>query len=628
MKWFYMVSLIVVGLLAAAPFWLPLRASTFTDPAEVVLRDTYGAKVRSIDPATSGDNMSGAIQGHFYEGLYAYHFLRRPLELIPRLAAQMPQVSDDGLVYTIRIRDDARYRRNPCFGTDDKGAPLTRAATAEDFALAFKRIADFHIESTLAMPLVIERIESMAEYRELTRTFARGDFSRYDRPISGVKVLDAHTLQIRLTEPFPQLVNVLAMPNFAPIPREMIDYHLATRAEGDRGRVAIPMSRRDPHIRTIEAAVGTGPYYLSKFESGGDIEFCANEDFREEYYPSEGSDEDRAAGLLDDAGKRLPLIKVRRYTFSEEDYPSWMLFVSGQSDLATIPTEVFSRVIMPNLELSGDLRDRGVRLLTYTAPTVFWLAFNLEDPVIGRSKSLRQALQLSFNVEQYLHTLFNDRGIRAMTYIPEDQPEYALAHSPYARFDVEAAKAKLAQARVELGLQPGEPLPTLKLDLGGTDEFSRRQSEFTKQQFAAIGVNLEIELNDWPTLQQKVDRKQTQIFAMGWGADYPDPENFLQLYYTPNIARGTNHTNYQNPEFDRLYEQVRVMAASPQRTQLYVRMLSMLNEDCPNLLLSQPKAFVLSHPWVRNQKPSPYSHGNGRYANLDIAQRRQMLEGK
>jgi len=628
MKWFYIVSLAVAGLLAAAPLWLPLGQSRREDPSQAVYYDTLLAKVRSIDPATNTDNMSAGLQGHIYEGLYAYEFLKRPIELMPRLAADMPQISDDHLVYTFRIKSGLKFGRNPCFGIGPDGQPLTRTVTAEDFVLAFKRIADFHVESTLAMPLVLERIEGLKEYRDITRTFERGDFSRYDRPLSGVQALDELTLQIRLVKPFPQLVYVLAMTNFAPIPREMIDYHLASQDDGPGGRKPIPMSKRDPEVRDKAAVVGTGPYYLSKFDRGSEIELRANKDFREEFYPDQGSEEDRAAGLLDDAGKRVPFIKVRKYVYSQESYPAWMLFVTGQVDASGIPRDVFGQVIQPGVKLSEEFHKRGIRLLTYTGPTVYWLAFNLQDPVVGKSKSLRQALQLAFNMDEYIETLYNGRGIRAMTYCSSDLEGAAQAPSPYARFDVQAALAKARQARAELVaagvMKPDEDLPALTLDVDGRDEPARRMGEYCIQQFARIGLKLNIKLNDWPTLQQKVDKKQCQLYTMGWGPDYPDPESFLQLYYSPNIQRGTNQTNYVNPEFDRLYEQVRVMPPSPQRTEIYVRMLNMLNEDCPNLLLTQPIYYVLAQPWVHNLKPHPYGVGNGRYTRIDVELRRRM----
>jgi ABC-type transport system substrate-binding protein len=172
-------------------------------------------------------------------------------------------------------------------------------------------------------------------------------------------------------------------------------------------------------------------------------------------------------------------------------------------------------------------------------------------------------------------------------------------------------------------IKPGEPLPPLTLDIGGQQEDQRRMGEFIQGQFRKIGIDLKIELNDWPTQQKKVHNKQCQIYAMGWHADYPDPENFLQLYYTPNIERGTNNCNYSNPEFDAMYEQVAVMPPSPRRTGTYVKMIRMLNEDCPVLLLTEPISFVLVQPWVHNLKPHPFPYGFGRYTRIDVEARRK-----
>ena len=132
--------------------------------------------------------------------------------------------------------------------------------------------------------------------------------------------------------------------------------------------------------------------------------------------------------------------------------------------------------------------------------------------------------------------------------VPSSFEGYAAAGpSPYARFDLEAARAKLVDARRELEaagvIAPGEPIPPLTLDTWSTDESTRRMAEFAKEQFARLGITLLVEMNDWPTLQAKVAKGQVQMYTMGWHADYPDAENFLQNYYGPNIAKGTNSTH-------------------------------------------------------------------------------------
>ena len=628
MKWFYIISSVTVLLLGLAPFALlkPEKPSRFD--GKVVGYNIYMEKVKSLDPATCGDVTSADIQGNFYESLFCYAYLKRPLEVIPQLAEAMPEVSPDGLTYTIPLKKGVKYSRNACFGYEADGkTPKTRTVTAEDFVLSFKRIGDFHINSELSLAFVEDKVVGLKEYRDATRAYDKGDFSRYQKEtLAGVTAQDEHTLQITLTQPFPQLLYVLALDVYAPIPHEVVDYYLVSRDNGQGGRESMPMRDRSPEILDRQAVVGTGPYLLTEFDRGGTIVLERNPEFREEYYPSEGSPGDREAGLLADAGKRVPFVDVRYLTFVQESNPAWMLFVTKQRDTSGVPRDVYDAVISPARELDDTWKSKGIRLLKYTDPSVYWLAFNVDDRVVGKSKSLRQALNLCFNVESYIDVLLNGRGTRSLNTIPSTFDGYEQAGpSPYARFDLALARQKVADARQELVaagvIQPGQNIPTLTLDVGGVDEQQRRDAEFIQGQFRQIGIDLKIEMNDWPTLQEKVHNKQCQIYSMGWHADYPDAENFLQLYYSKNIDRGTNNTNYSNPEFDKLYEQASVMMPSPQRTELYVKMIRMLGEDCPVLLLFEPVNFTLSYDWVYNVKPHPIGYGFGRYTRIDPAQR-------
>jgi len=111
---------------------------------------------------------------------------------------------------------------------------------------------------------------------------------------------------------------------------------------------------------------------------------------------------------------------------------------------------------------------------------------------------------------------------------------------------------------------------------------------------------------------------------MGWHADYPDAENFLQLYYSGNIDKGTNNSNYSRPDFDRLYEKIRVMPDTPERTEMCARMVRMIGEDCPILPIREPMNFVLIHNWVKNVKPHPIGYGFQKYRRIDTALRKKM----
>ncbi len=663
MKYFYPLALLVVAGLTLWPLLILEGGQADEYQGQVVRYDVYGSAVRSLDPATCGDTTSSGFQGNVYEGLYTYHFLKRPVELTSQLAAAMPEVSDDGRTYTIKLKDGVKFHRNPCFGPAKKKKHrwATRDVEARDFVLAFKRIADYHVNTGLAWAFS-QDIAGIKEYRAKTRTYKVGDFSRYDLPVEGLQAVDANTLRITLNKPYPQFIDVLAMHVTAPIAREAVDYHLGTEGDDPLNRTAIPIEKRSTEFREAEQVVGTGPYMWDTFKRKTKIVLVRNPDYRKELYPSEGAGgnvrlateakqkvlkdggdpnkaqavykkilyntSDKGQGLLADAGKRVPFIDVLHYEFVAETYSAWLLFLTRQRDSSGISRELFESVIEPGKKLAPRWKKKGIRLVTYWSPAVYWIAFNMEDPVVGKSKSLRQALCLAFDMDNYLHVLFNDRGKRAVNILPSTFKGHAEAGpGPYYTLDMDRAKKKIDAARKELGklgLLDNGKIPQLKLDLPGTDERVIRQGKFIQQQFAKIGVDLKFIPNDWPKLQEKVHNKQTQMYMMGWHADYPDAQNFLQLFYSPNIEKQTNNTNYVNPAFDKLYDQISTMQASPQRTKLYAKMVNMISEDVPVLLLTEPEGYVLIYDWVKNVKPHPIGYGYTKYRRIDTELRREM----
>ena len=632
MRWFYIISLAAVLILAGAPFWLLRAKQSDQYEGKVVLWDTYGAAVKSIDPATCGDTTSADKQGNFYEGLYCYHFLKRPLEIIPQLAAEMPKISEGGLIYTIKILKGVKYHRNPCFGKTSDGRFKTRTVKANDFVLAFKRIADYHVNTGLAWAFLSNRIVGLDDWRERSRKYKIGDFSRYDEPVAGLKAIDDHTFQIRLIEPFPQFIYVLAMHVYAPIPHEAVAYWLGSRDDGAGGRIPIDVAERPTEFKRPEAVVGTGPYLLKEWNRKSRIVLVRNPEFRKEYYPSQGAPSDREAGLLDDAGKVVPFIDVLHMDFTEEAYSSWMLFLTKRKDASGIPRETFDFIVTPGKELTDEWHKRHIYLKKYTAPSIYWLVFNMENPLLGSSKSLRQAICLAYDVENHIKVLYNGRGKRAVNVIPSIFKGHTEAGpGEYYRLDPVAARKKIKQAKKELaaaGLLVNGEIPELKLDMGDRSAYATRFADFARQQFAKIGLKLKVIYNDWPTLQQKVHNKQTQIYTMGWHADYPDAENFLQLFYSPNMAKGTNNSNYSNPIFDELYEKIRTMPDTPERTKLYAKMTKIISEDTPVLLLSEPENFVLYYDWVKNVKPHPIGYGFLKYRRIDTALRQKLGGGR
>lgn len=561
----------------------------------------YGVaeRIRGFDPVTAGDVAASLAIARIYEGLLQYAYLQRPYRVAPNLAEKMPEVSADSLVYTFPIRKGIYFQDDPCFvKTGGRGRELT----AEDFIYAIKRIADIKNGST-GYWAFNNRIVGLDEFHAASAGEPATD---YNAQIEGLSAPDRYTLRIRLKEPYPQLLWVLTMHYAFAIPREAVEYYGA---------------------EFVNHPVGTGPYCLKSWRRNYRVEYGRNPKWkatgRVERYPVEGSEEDRQAGRLADADKPIPFIdRIVQYVVNDTT-TMWFMFLTGQLESSGISRDNWDAVITSEKSLNRELAAMGIQMFSTPVMETYYIGFNMEDPLVGTNKFLRQALACAFNTEQYIR-FYNHRVIRAIGPIPPGIAGFENQPAPYP-FNIAKARALLARAGYPGGKDPKTNRRLkLNLDIGNpNDPEVRAAVELFSSFLEKIGVQIVPVYNNWPTFLARLERKQAQLFRLGWVADYPDAENFLQLFYGPNSSPGPNHCNYRNKEFDALYEQARVMPDSPQRTALYRKMAALVVEECPWIFEQHPLAYGLHHGWLKNYKPHDFPYGMNKYHALDYQARAQ-----
>lgn len=549
-------------------------------------------RIQGLDPARAGDVASSMVIGRIYEGLLEYAYLDRPYHVQPMLAAAMPDISADGLIYTFRIRKGIFFQDDPCF-PGGQG----REMTAADFVYSIKRIADLKNASS-GYWAFNGRVAGLDEWRAASAGDSPTD---YDAPVEGLRAPDRYTFQIQLKEPYPQLLWILAMHYSFAVPHEAVEFY------GD-GFVNHP--------------VGTGPYILEKWRRNYRIEFVRNpkwaETGRVELYPSTGTEADRAAGLLDDAGKQIPFIDRIVQFVVDDPATTWMMFLSGQFSFSGISRDNWNAVITPGHDLVDALKEQGVALLSSPTLDLYYIGFNMDDPVVGRNKKLRQALSCAFNPE-LLVQYYNGRAKPVYGPLPEPLAGFKPEPTAYSH-NLERARQLLAEAGYPDGIDPvtGRRLE-VALELGGATPDVRQVVDLMAGMFDKIGVVLKANYNNWPAFLEKMDRRQSQLFQLGWVADYPDAENFLQLFYGANTSPGPNHSNYVNPEFDNLYGQMRTMLPGPEKDRLCEQMAGIIIEDCPWIFMYQPMDFVVIHNWLKNYGLHDFPYTMVKYRRVDNA---------
>jgi oligopeptide transport system substrate-binding protein len=541
-----------------------------------VYRGALIANLKTFDPAQASDSYSNQSQYQVYEALYEYKYLARPYDIQPLLAAAPPEVSEDGRVYTIRVRTDIEFQDDEAF-PGGKG----RAISAHDFVYSIKRLTDVRTQ-TYGWWIFDGKVVGLNDFRAASEKLPALPDSvhpaLYDREVAGLRALDDSTIRIELTRPFPYFKYILAMPYAALVAHEVVDHY-------------------GPEF--LNHPVGTGPYILKEWRRGLRLTFVKNPKYKHGVYPNEGTAADSAAGLLADSGKALPFIdRAELYIFNETQ-PMWLNFLRGNLDRSSIPKDNYSQAVTPAKGLRGEFAERGIRLTRVWQLDLTYICFNLIDPLLGKNRKLRQAMALGYDVETVIERFYNGRGIRAQSVIPPELAGYdSTFRSPYGEYNPARARKLLAEA----GYPGGKGLPELVfLTVAGTE--SRQRGEHFAQNMAGIGVRVRVESCTWPEYLERLQNRKFQLVGASWMADYPDPENFLQLLYGPNKPPGENNASYQNDEYDRLFDAMTRLQDGPERLAIIERMKAVAAEDAPWIFAVHRVAEVLAYDRVGNMKP-------------------------
>ena len=640
--------------------------------AEKVIFSAFAQRPKHLDPVRSYSSNEYTFIAQIYEPPLQYHYLLRPYRLVPLTAEALPEprlLDARGRelppgapaeavawsVYEIRIRPGIRYAPHPAFARGPDGRYLyrglserdlegvhtladfpergTRELVAADYVHQIKRLADPRLHSPIR-GLMSEHIVGFAAFGRRLETLRREgqEPDLQALPLEGVEVTGRYSYRIRIRGKYPQFRYWLAMPFFAPMPPEAVAFY------GQPG-----MAERNLTLDWYP--VGTGPFMLVENNPNRRMVLERNPHFHEERYPAEGMPGDREAGLLDDAGRRLPLVDRVVFSLEKESIPYWNKFLQGYYDASGISSDAFDQAVRVGpggeVSLTEELRAKGVRLATAVAPSTFYMGFNMLDPVVGglseRARKLRQAISIAVDYEEYIAIFANGRGIAAQGPIPPGifgHREGRSGMNPYVydwvegrprRKPIEEARRLLAEAGYPGGVDrtTGEPL-TLHLDVTATGPDDKARLDWYRKQFRKLGIELVVRNTDYNRFQDKMRTGAAQIFLWGWNADYPDPENFLFLLYGPNGKvrhGGENAANYANPEFDRLFERMKAMEDGPERLALIDRMLAIARRDAPWVWGFHPKAFTLYHAWYRNARPHLMANNTLKYIRVEPEQR-------
>ncbi|MED1793921.1 peptide ABC transporter substrate-binding protein [Brevibacillus nitrificans] len=475
-----------------------------------VLRMNLHSEPPTADPGIAEDTTSGAVILATFDGLTRIGGDEKPHEA----AAESYTVSDDQLTYTFKIRDHKWSNGDP--------------VTAKDFEYAWKRALDPKTASNYAYQLYYVKNGEKAN---------KGEAKLDD---VGVKALDDKTLEVKLENPTPFFLELLAFRTYFPVNQKVVEGN-----EKWAGEAA--------------THVGNGPFKMESWEHKSKMVLVKNENYW---------DKDN--------------VKLDKIEFSmvEDENTELSMFENGELDWAGAPMSSLPTDAIPALKEQN-------KITTKPIAGTYWYKFNTEKPPFNNVK-IRKAFAFSIDRQGLIDNILQTGQIPATGAVP---PSMVLNPNGYFKDNDQAeAKKMLEEGMKELGISK---LPTITLSYN-TSEGHKKIAEAIQDQWKKnLGVDVKLENKEWKVYLEDLHSGNFQVGRMGWLGDFNDPINFLELY--KDKMGGNNDTRWENPKYKELLNQSALESDLDKRKKILADAEQVLMDDMPIMPI-----YFYTQSWVQN----------------------------
>jgi ABC-type transport system substrate-binding protein len=327
-------------------------------------------------------------------------------------------------------------------------------------------------------------------------------------------------------------------------------------------------------------------------------------------------------------GKTIPQIGRVEISVIEEGQSRWLAFQRGEIDYID-RLQSASAIAIPDNRLAPELAARGVEWDRSAEPEIIYYFFNLKDPVVGgytkEKIALRRAIAMSYDTQREIHVIRQDQALANEGLIPPGVAGYDSTYRSLIRYDPALANQLLDYFGYKRGADGYRNDPSgRRMAIVLTSEpiaISREYDELWLKALDAIGLRFETRKAAFADNVKAAEACQLAMWGSSWGADYPDGENFMQLFYGPNTHQ-SNHACYESKAFDAMYEQIRAMPDSAERNHLFLKMSRQLEVDGVLKMGVTRYRNVLVHPQVVGYRYHPTLTAAWEYVDIDPSARR------
>lgn len=560
--------------------------------ASKTLRCMFPIAEAGFDPATAVDPYSTQVIQSIFETLYTFDYMARPVKLRPQTAEGMPEVSSDGKTYTIRLKKGIFFTSDLVFGKKN------RELTMNDYIFSFLRLLDPKIHSPHAW-LLAGKIKGTGT--DLTKV----PLEKHPT-VTGLELVDRYTLRIHLNEADYNFGNILAYYPTSAVAQEVIEKY--TDSTGD----------------AAQYPVGTGPYQLSSWQRGARIVLVKNQKYRGFLWDFVAGKETEDQGIAKEmTGKKMPIIDRIEISILLEDTSRLLSFQRGEIDILQL-SGALSQKLLPQGKLTPDLSKNGIQLSRTIDPEITFHYWNMRDQIVGGLEkekiALRRAIAMAYDVNEEIKLLHNSEAITLDYPIPPNIAGHVPNYRKKIPHHIEAANRLLDKFSYKIGPDGWRTLPNghpLKVAYSAsTDTIGRSQAEFWKKTLKAIKINMHADLRTSSDLLKATRNCKLQMRTGSWSADYPDGDNFMQIFYGPNTGQG-NSGCISIPEYDVLYDKTKKIIPGIERDRLYAKMARILELNTVIITAYSRYNIVLTQPKVIGYKKHPFLPTEWMYLDVD-----------
>lgn len=511
---------------------------------------------RSLFPLDVTEVTSQRIANQVYEGLVKLS--QADLKVIPGLAEKWEK-NADATVWTFYLRQNAKFHDDECFA-EGKG----RAVTAEDFKYCFDKLCESKPNNQQFYVTFKDRVQGANEYFEST---SKG--SPLAGGVSGVKVLDPHTLQITLNFPFAGFDNILTMPGCWLFPKEAVDKY-------------------GENMRT--KCVGTGPFKVKTIEEGNVVVLERNNEYWAE----------------DEFGNKLPYLDGVKFTFIKEKKQELLAFRQGEVDMIfRIPTEMHGQI----LSEFKDAKSGNTPFVLQMVPAMSLTYYGFQNQgKIFNNKKVRQAFNYAIDRDKIIGNILKGEGIAGKYGMVPPVDNFSAKGYEFEKlkgysFEPDMARKLLAEA----GYPGGKNFPavTLQINSGGADRNVLTAQLIQSQLKEVLNISVEIDMMPFAQHLDKLETGKTDFWRTGWIADYPDPETFLTILYGTHVPAkleersSVNSVRFLNARFDSLFGAAMREVDDKKRYELYLQADQIALEEAAYMPIFYEENYRLVQNWVK-----------------------------